>query len=211
VDTLWATWAVRRAESAMDEGNLLRGVELLQAASKDYPDNLDIRKAVAGAYARVGRAADAVAIFKTIPMENASPGDYQGAISAALGAADMAQAEAWLRQALTRFPSDPQVLGPAARFEQARGNNERAADYGRAALAAMPPDAAVKSLDSGLGYPAGSYAPPAPGDTKRLLDPRHEPRANGMPPLPAYPPSASSHAPVGSTGQPAETTPQHQW
>jgi tetratricopeptide (TPR) repeat protein len=211
VDTLWATWAVRRAESAMDEGNLLRGVELLQAASKDYPDNLDIRKAVAGAYARVGRAADAVAIFKTIPMENASPGDYQGAISAALGAADMAQAEAWLRQALTRFPSDPQVLGLAARFEQARGNNERAADYWRAALAAMPPDAAVKSLDSGLGYPAGSYAPPAPGDTKRLLDPRHEPRANGMPPLPAYPPSASSHAPVGSTGQPAETTPQHQW
>ena len=71
VDTLWANWAVRRAETAMDEGNLLRGVEILQAASQDYPDNLAVRRAVAGAYARVGRVADAVTLFKTIPMENA--------------------------------------------------------------------------------------------------------------------------------------------
>ena len=104
-----------------------------------------------------GRAADAVTLFKTIPMDNASSGDYQGAISAALGATDMAQAEAWLRQALAHYPNDPQILGLAARFEQARGNNERAADYWRAALAPMPPGAAMKSLDSGLGYPAGIY------------------------------------------------------
>ena len=38
---LWANWAVRRAETAMETGNLLRGVEILQAASQDYPDNLD--------------------------------------------------------------------------------------------------------------------------------------------------------------------------
>jgi tetratricopeptide (TPR) repeat protein len=211
LDTLWATWAVRRAETAMEEGNLLRGVEMLQAASKDYPDNLDIRRAVAGAYARVGRFADAVTLFKAIPMDNAAAGDYAGAISAALGATDMAQAETWLRQALSRFPSDPQVLGLAARFEHARGNNERAADYWRAALAVMPPGAAVKSLDSVVGTPGVSYPAPAPGDTKRLLDPRREPSENKVPPLPAYPPSASSHAPVGLNGPPAETTPQHQW
>jgi len=211
LDSLWATWAVRRAETAMNEGNLLRGVEMLQAASKDYPDNLDVRRAVAGAYARVGRAADAVTLFKTIPMENATPSDYQGAISAALGATDMVQAETWLRQALARFPNDPKVLGLAARFEQARGNNERAADYWRAALATIPPDSAVKSLDSGFGYPAGSFAPSAPGDTKRLLDPRHDPAANGLPPLPAYPPSASNQAPVDLSGPPAESAPRRQW
>ena len=211
LETLWATWAVRRAETAMDEGNLLRGVEILQAASQDYPDNRDVRKAVAGAYARVGRAADAVALFKGIPMDNASPGDYQGAISAALAAADMAQAESWLRQALARFPGDPQILGLAARFEQARGSNQRAADYWRAALAAMPPDAAVKRLDSGLAYPPGSYTPPAPGDTKRLLDPRHEPMPNRVPPLPGYAPSASSKAPVGLSGSSAAPAPEHQW
>jgi tetratricopeptide (TPR) repeat protein len=194
IDSLWATWAVRRAETAMSEGHSARGVQILQAASRDYPDNLDIRKAVAGAYARIGRPADAVALFKTLPMESASPADYQAAVSAALGVPDMAQAEAWLRQALSRYPSDPVVLGLAARFEQAHGNSQRAADYWRAAIAAMPP-AAAKSLDSALDYPSGSFPAPAAGDTKRLLDPRQGPQANRLPPLPAYPSATSTQLP----------------
>jgi len=51
---LWATWAVRRAETAMEEGNLLRGVEMLQAASKDYPE-IWISAGVSGRLCRVGR------------------------------------------------------------------------------------------------------------------------------------------------------------
>ena len=209
VETLWADWAVRRAITAMDGGNLLRGVEILQAASLDYPDNMDVRRAVAGAYARVGRASDAVTLFKTIPMDSASSGDYQGAISAALAATDMAQAEAWLRQALARYPADPQILGLAARFEQARGNNQRAADFWRAALVAMPPGASMKSLDNGLVYPPGAYHAPAPGDTKRMLDPRRDPLPSKLPPLPSYTPQ--SQAPVGLSGPPAATAPQRQW
>ena len=80
-------------------------------------------------------------------MDDASSGDFQGAIGAALAATDMAQAEAWLRLALGRFPTIPQILGLAARFEQARGNNQRAGDFWRAALAAMPPGSSLKSLD----------------------------------------------------------------
>jgi tetratricopeptide (TPR) repeat protein len=212
VDTLWANWAVRRAEAAMDTGNLLRGVQILQAASQDYPDNMDVRRAVAGAYARVGRAGDAVTLFKSIPLDNASSGDYQGAIAAALGATDMAQAEVWLRQALERYPKDPQILGLAARFEQARGNNERAADFWRAALSAMPPGSAMKSLESGLAFPPGSYMPPVPGDTKRLLDPRRDPLpGDKLPPLPAYRQPSSSQAPVGLSAPPVATAPLHQW
>ena len=56
VETLWANWAVRRAFAAMDNGYLLRGVEILQAASEEYPDNMGVRSAVAGAYAKVGRS-----------------------------------------------------------------------------------------------------------------------------------------------------------
>ena len=107
VENLWANWAVRRAETAMESGHMLRGVEILQAASQDYPDNMNIRRAVAGGYARVGRAADALTLFKTIPMENATSGDYQGAISAALAATDMAQAEAWLRVGAGSFSRRP--------------------------------------------------------------------------------------------------------
>ena len=76
----------------MDAGNFILGVEILQAASQDYPDNLGVRRAVAGAYARTGRARDSLEIYKSIPMGDAISGDYQGAINAAMAATDMAQA-----------------------------------------------------------------------------------------------------------------------
>ena len=90
-----------------------------------------MRLAVAGAYARVGRSQEAVVLFKSLNMNDASAGDFQGAICAAISAADMAQAEAWLRIALAKYPNDPIILGLAARFEQARGNNERATAFWR--------------------------------------------------------------------------------
>ena len=124
----------------------------------------------------------------------------------------MAQAEAWLRQALGKFGSDPQILALAARFEQARGNTQRAADFWRSALALMPPGSAIKSLDAGLAYPAGSYRTPMPGDTKRLLDPRNDPLPSGkLPPLPGYKPSTASQPPVSLSGPPPLTAPQRQW
>jgi hypothetical protein len=213
VENIWADWAVRRANAAMTAGHLLRGVEVLQAASLDYPDNLDIRRAVAGAYSKVGRAADSLTIFKTLPMDNASSGDFQGAIGAALAATDMAQAEAWLRQALAVYPQDPQILGLAARFEQARGNNERAADFWRAALAMMPPGSAVESLDRGLVYPPGSYQAPTPGELKHLLDPRNDPLANAtrLPPLPGYASSTMNQS-APMVAAPRAAAPQrNQW
>lgn len=210
LENLWATWAVRRANAAMTGGNMLRGVQLLQAASLDYPENQIIRRAVAGAYARVGRAKDAMELFKTIPMDEAAVGDYEGAISAALAVPDMAQAEAWLRAALGRFPSDPLVLEMAARFEQARGNAARATDYWRAALAAMPPGAAVKPLDTYLQLPAGGYKAPSAGDTKRLLDPRLDLPAPASS-LPSYQrdqsaPSGLPHSYQSSPGMQAPVT-----
>jgi tetratricopeptide (TPR) repeat protein len=150
VETLWAQWAVRRANQAIESGQLVRGVEILQAASEDYPDNMTVRLAVAGAYARVGRSQEAVTLFKSLNMN-----------------------EAWLRIALAKYPNDPIILGLAARFEQARGNNERASAFWRAAIAAMPPGSGVKSLDYGLVMPqAPPTARPAPA-TRSVSSPRN--------------------------------------
>ncbi len=103
----------------------------------------------------------------------------------------MAQAEVWLRVALNRFPRDPNILGLAARFEQARGNNKRASEFWRAALAASP---SGSNLDSGLAYPVGSSRAPGPGDIKRLLDPRldAQPSPEQIAPLPSYKPESSA-------------------
>ncbi|MGA2207188.1 MAG: cellulose synthase subunit BcsC-related outer membrane protein [Terracidiphilus sp.] len=214
VQALWADWAIRRANQAMDSGNLPRGLEILQAASQDFPDNLSVRFAAAAAYARIGRAQDALALYKSIPMSNAGSGEFQGAIGAALAAKDMAQAEIWLRVALNRFPSDPNVLGLAARFEQARGNNVRAGEFWRAALAAMPPGSAMNSQESGFDVATGLSSEPGPGETRRLLDPSLDahPSAEEIAPLPSYKPQTPAPAPIETlppeaTGQPQISAP----
>ncbi len=163
---------------------------------------------------RIGRSADALALYKAIPMNGVGSSEFQGAIGAALAAKDMAQAEIWLRVALNRFPNDANILSLAAQFEQARGNNQRASEFWRAALAAAPPGSTVKSLDSGLVYPPGSWRTPGPGETKLLLDPRLDtPRPGAHPtneelaPLPSYKPQTSAPPPI-STLPPASRQPQ---
>ena len=193
VQNIWAEWSVRRAAAAMENGNARRAVDILDAASQAFPNNLTVIKAVAGGYARVGRAKEALAIYKTIPMQDASPGDFEGAIGAALGANDKNQAELWLRQALERFPRDPAVLSLAARYEQARGDNERAADYYRASIAAMPAVTPVDRLAHELVYPDTDLQPHravTAADLQHLLDPDYTPfdKTTRLPPLPTYGP-----------------------
>jgi tetratricopeptide (TPR) repeat protein len=191
VQDIWANWSVRRAATATENGNLQRAVDILDAASQAFPDNLTVRKAVAGGYVQVGRAKESLALFKTIPMQDASAGDFQGAIGAALAANDKAQAEIWLRQALDRFPRDPAILSLAARFEQARGDHQRAADYWRASLASMPQMSPAAKLAHTLVYPeqdTRARRAVTAADLQRLLDPNAEPfaKTTKLPPLPAY-------------------------
>ncbi len=193
VQNIWAEWSVRRAAAAMDNGNPRRAVDILDAASQAFPNNLTVIKAVAGGYARVGRAKEALAIYRTIPMQDASAGDFEGAVGAALAANDKNQAELWLRQALDRFPRDPAILSLAARYEQARGDNERAADYYRASIAAMPAVSPVDRLAHVLVYPDTDLQPHravTAADLQRLLDPDDTPfdKTAKLPPLPAYGP-----------------------
>ena len=193
VDALWIDMAIRRAIADLDAGRPQHAVEVLQAAVADYPGNMLIRRALAAAYVRVGRAQDALAVYKTIPMDSATPGDYEGAISAALAAGDFAQTESWLHIALARYANDPQILALAARFEQARGNTQRAGEFWRAALAAMPPGSDLKSpdansLNSAPASSIGANPSLAHGETKRLLDPRFSSGSSPdqLAPLPSY-------------------------
>jgi hypothetical protein len=163
-------------------------MDILDAASLAFPGNMMVRKAVAASYVRVGRARESLAIYKTIRLENATAGDFQGAVEAAFGANDMNQARVWLSQALDRFPHDPALLSLAARYEQARGDNQRAADYDRASLAAMPSGSPVEGLTHVLVYPdqnPSARRAVTAADLEHLLDPDNEPfaKVTAMPPL----------------------------
>ena len=225
VQTIWANWAVRRANQTAAAGDVKRSLAILNAASKAFPDNPGVLKALAGGYARAGYPKEAVAIFKAQDMTHATASDYKSAVGAALAANDNKDAETWLRYGLDAYPRDSQLLTLAAKFEQARGASGRAVDYYRASLAAMPlPDPGAE-LANELSRPVGNGNIRLPGSTQSqdlasLLNPGavgNLAATQGLPavttPPPAYLPSygnAYGQAPVQLQGAtPQYTAPQY--
>ena len=138
VQTIWATWAVRRAGQATAAGTTKRALVILNAAAQAFPDNADVTRALASGYATAGLPEHAVAIFKAQDLSSGSATDYKAAVGAALASDDLKDAETWLRFGLEQYPKDPQLLSLAAKFEAARGDPNRAAEYYRESLKAMP-------------------------------------------------------------------------
>ncbi|HTJ29465.1 MAG TPA: cellulose synthase subunit BcsC-related outer membrane protein, partial [Acidobacteriaceae bacterium] len=169
---------------------------ILTAAIQAFPDNLAVRKAVASGYLRAERTKESLELFKSVDFQDASASDFQGAIGAALAANDRTQAEIWLRQALDRYPHDASILASAARFEQARGDSNRAAEYWRASLAAMPQVSPTDRLAHELNHPESTrpnQRPATPDDLANLLNPDMPQTGPKSPaamarlaPLPAY-------------------------
>ena len=196
VQTIWANWAVKRAGKATDNNDNQRAVEILEAASLAFPDNIEVKRVLAGGYLRTGQTRASLALYKSLSMDDAGVNDYQGAIGAALAANDKTQAEAWLRMGLEKFPHDYRILTLAAKFEQARGDIQRSADYWRAALAAMPANSPTDRLAHDLAYPdedTNAHKAKNAADLQQLLNPDNssaEPfqRTVKLPPLPAYGP-----------------------
>ena len=211
VNAIWINWAIRRASDDLSTGDLQGGIQILQAAALEYADSMLVRRALAAAYVHAGQTQQALAVYKTIPMDSATAGDFAGAIGAGMAVGDMAQSESWLRLALARYPGDAQVLALAAHFEQARGNNQRAGDFWRAALAAMPAGSDAINLTGTPGPPVGYYPAPATG-LHRLLDPRRDSHRTPeeIAPLPSYSSRLSSPAytdPQSSSGESEHTLP----
>ncbi len=184
VQTIWSLWAVRRANQAAAAGNNKRSLSILNAAAQSFPDNPGVLRALANGYARAGLPKQAVAIFKSQDMTSASAADYQSAVGAALAAGDNKDAEIWLRYGLNQYPHDAQMLILGAKFEEARGDSSRAAEYYRASLAAMPPPDPGAELANELSRPAQSPMLPGgargPQDLATLLGPGAADSSNGL-------------------------------
>jgi cellulose synthase operon protein C len=151
VQTIWGAWSVRRATQASGAGNKRGALEILNTAREALGGNATVSRSLAGGYLTAGDAPVAVAIYRSLDLTSAA--DYQGAIRAALAMNDHKLAENWLRQALELYPRDGQILGLAARFEQAQGDNGRARDYWKASLAASPDTGAADRLAHTLRTP----------------------------------------------------------
>ena len=165
---IWTNWAVRRANQAAAAGDFKRSLAILNAAALTFPDNPAVLRALASGYARAGLPKQAVLIFKSQDMTTATVSDYKVAVSAALAAGDIKIAETWLRYGLDQYPKDSEMLSVAAKFEQARGNTNRAADYYRASLAALPPRDPAAELAAELSQPQPLASLPAPSHPRDL-------------------------------------------
>ena len=168
VQTIWTNWAVRRANQAAAAGNEKRSLAILNAAAKAFPENPGVLRALAAGYARAGLPKQAVLIFKAQDMTAATASDYKSAVGAALSSGDSKDAETWLRFGLDAYPKDAQMLALGARFEQARGNSGRAADYFRASLAALPPGDPGSELASELSQPVPAVRLPSATQSQDL-------------------------------------------
>jgi tetratricopeptide (TPR) repeat protein len=173
-----AAWTVRRGNTDMAAGRQSRGLQLLAAAHRTFPENPDISGSLAGAYLRAGRPREALALYESTGMQNATLPQYRGAINAALAAGDTRDAADWLEAALPRYATDPGLLRLAAQYEQARGDSRKAAAYYRAALQMMGNGSSLNGDDTPGAIPGSGNA----GNTLlELLAPetRSTPAASG--------------------------------
>jgi tetratricopeptide (TPR) repeat protein len=136
---LWASWAVQRASLLSQQGNRGAAVGVLAAALRAFPDDVSLNNALANAYLANGDAKRSVALYARQDMTRADAAICIAAINAALAANDKKQTQAWLQISLNRFQRNARVLELAARFEEQRGDRQRAAAYDRAALQASGP------------------------------------------------------------------------
>jgi tetratricopeptide (TPR) repeat protein len=170
VQTIWAVWSVRRAAAASKSGNYHRALQILDAANRAFPENLDVQKALAGGYQQAGQSKRAEDVYLQMDWTNATAMDYHAAIGAALAGKDRKQAQTWLEAALKQYPNDPRILQEAAEFEQARGDNPRATAYYKASLDAMGPEdhaqSLVRDLNDGTTKPGG----PVNNPTQELMN-----------------------------------------
>jgi cellulose synthase operon protein C len=172
--SLWASWSVSRANAALKGGNTRLAISILETAARAFPQNPEIYQALAGAYLKDGQAKRAVSVYALMDMNAATLGQYQGAVGAALMANDLKHAAPWLESALLRYKEDPTILKMAAQYEQARGDNRKAAAYYRAALEAMGPQPLEDILTNGgrtNALPQPGSQPSPTQDLMRLLAP----------------------------------------
>ena len=166
VQTIWASWAVRRANQLAAAGNQNKALAILNATARAFPDNPGVIKALAGGYARAGMSREAVLIWKSQDLTSAPVSDYRAAVGSALAANDSKDAETWLRFGLERYPRDPDLLILGAKFEEARGDTKRAAQYYRASLSAMPPTDPGAELATELSVPVPMASSRLPSSVK---------------------------------------------
>lgn len=150
IESIWSTWAVRRAERAFESKPEL-AFSILTDAGHQYPGDRNINATLASLYLKRHDKQKALDVFQTWGMKDAQPGDFRMAAGAALSAHKFDSADQFLRRGLAQFPNDPELMHMSARQDIARGNYDEGERELRSALVAIQ---APDTSDSKAKLPA---------------------------------------------------------
>ncbi len=168
--SIWSIWVRRRAGEALDRGDLPQAVSILKAASQLLPTDAAVQGSLAGAYLESRDTKNAYAIYKKWGLENATPGDFSGAVGAALSVNDNDLAVRWLSRGLQKYPRDSRLLSLAGKHAAEQGDYDKAKLYLREALAGVSPDqSGAGQVEAASGLVSSAALAPDKGDSKQSL------------------------------------------
>ena len=204
---IWAAWSLRQAEAARLGGDIDREITILEAALRALPFDNQVRGSLASALLQKGDIHRSYALYKAWGLKGGDVNDYRGAIGAAMTLHEDAQEEAWLREALRQWPSNPQVLMLAASVAQDHGDFDKAKRYWQQALRSLPAD--QNQQLSGLPgvMPAAPHDGRSMQDLARTLMPGEQLPDPNSTSSPLPPPLTVSPAPQFVIPQPASDMP----
>lgn len=137
---IWSVWIQRRAQAAVEGGDLNKGIGILRAGARFLPNDLKIRSNLAGNLMKAGDTRAAFEIYHAWGLQGAPATDYIAAVGAAMGVRDSSAANQWLNKGLMLYPRDPGLLNLAGKQAASKGDYKKAESFWSAALQRMPKD-----------------------------------------------------------------------
>ena len=134
LDDIWSAWFLQSANKTASSGDLPRAVAILEAGQRMMPADLQIQRSLGAVLLTSGEAKRAVAAYRSAGLTGATSGDYVAAIGACLAAQEAKLADQWLKEGLTKFPTDHELLSLAGKHAVAKGDFKKAEAFWRLAL-----------------------------------------------------------------------------
>ena len=155
LNDIWTAWLTRSADAARTNGDTKHAVSILEAGVRMMPSDVRLQRALAAALLTSGDAKRALSIYQAAGLRDASPSDYVAALGAAMAAQESRMTDTWLKEGLTRYPADTELLSLAGKQAAAKGDFKKAEGFWRLALRGMEAQAKEKVADGLRSGPGG--------------------------------------------------------
>lgn len=130
---------LRQADALRESGSVARAYDLLEPALRANPDDPRLIMALAGLYSEAGEPDRATSLYRyALKLDSRNLDAYQGMVNASLATGREDEADRWLAEAMRIAPDSSRLHVLAGRVAKARGEDGRALQMFRRALALGP-------------------------------------------------------------------------